>query len=220
MAVNMYNSRIYSLHSGGNAGVLFRDNTSGGDNGWIIGANDRGGSNPGDNCLHIIDGNPVTLFNDGWQAWYPDVNSDDSPSDVNLYVTFGQNSSMGIRTQNPQYTLHVNGNFYASGSSKVYKENIEPYDVDLNKIIEIETKKFDYKEQHKKMGRRLKSGYQIGVIAEEIEQVLPELAITINEIDTEVTRNADYEKMSVVLLCAYKQLKKRVEKLKEKVYGQ
>jgi hypothetical protein len=75
---------------------------------------------------------------------------------------------------------------------------------------------YDYKEEWKHLGKQLKSGTQIGLIAEDTAEVFPELAVLKEEENLQVVRNVDYEKLSVILLSEVQKLRREVDDLKHK----
>ena len=75
---------------------------------------------------------------------------------------------------------------------------------------------YDYKEEWKHLGKQLKSGTQIGLIAEDTAEVFPELAVLKEEENEQVVRNVDYEKLSVILLSEVQKLRREVDDLKHK----
>jgi hypothetical protein len=123
-------------------------------------------------------------------------------------------NSLGIGTTTPSYKLHVNGTFYAAGSSIEYKEGISQYDTDSCLFMCLKPKTYQYKDEWKHLGKDLKSGTQIGLIAEEVAEVMPELAVLVNEEENKVVRNVDYEKLSIILLSEVQKLRKEVDNLK------
>jgi hypothetical protein len=129
-----------------------------------------------------------------------------------LLVTSGGNIGMGITS--PSYRLHVNGTFYAAGSSIEYKEGISQYDTDSCLFMCLKPKTYQYKDEWKHLGKELKSGTQIGLIAEEVAEIMPELAVLVNEEENKVVRNVDYEKLSIILLSEVQKLRKEVDNLK------
>ena len=124
--------------------------------------------------------------------------------------------SVGIGTQAPSYKLHVNGTFYAAGSSQDYKQGICQYNTDSCLFMCLKPKTYQYKDEWKHLGKDLKSETQIGLIAEEVAESHPELAILVNEEDNKVVRNVDYEKLSIVLLAEVQKLRQEVDQLKNK----
>jgi hypothetical protein len=122
----------------------------------------------------------------------------------------------GINTTSPSYRLHVNGTFYAAGSSQDYKTSICQYDTNSCMFMKLKPVTYQYKEEYCHLGKELKSGTQIGLIAEEVAETYPELAILVKENDNDVVRNVDYEKLSIVLLAEVQKLRKEVDDLKTK----
>lgn len=123
---------------------------------------------------------------------------------------------VGIGTTTPSYNLHVNGTFYAAGSSQEYKEGICKYDTDSCMFMKLKPVTYQYKDEFKHLGKELKSQTQIGLIAEEVAEVAPELAILVKENDNDVVRNVDYEKLTIVLLSEVQKLRKELDDLKTK----
>ena len=114
------------------------------------------------------------------------------------------------------YRLNVNGAFYAAGSSKEYKTSICEYNTDSCMFMKLKPVTYDYKEEWKHLGKQLKSGTQIGLIAEDTAEVFPELAVLKEEENEQVVRNVDYEKLSIILLSEVQKLRKEVDDLKHK----
>ena len=114
------------------------------------------------------------------------------------------------------YRLNVNGAFYAAGSSKEYKTSICEYNTDSCMFMKLKPVTYDYKEEWKHLGKQLKSGTQIGLIAEDTAEVFPELAVLKEEENEQVVRNVDYEKLSVILLSEVQKLRREVDDLKHK----
>ena len=124
--------------------------------------------------------------------------------------------NVGINCTTPTYKLHVNGTFYAAGSSQDYKEGVCKYDTDSCMFMKLKPVTYQYKEEFKHLGKELKSQTQIGLIAEEVAEVAPELAILVKENDNDVVRNVDYEKLSIILLSEVQKLRREVDDLKHK----
>ena len=125
--------------------------------------------------------------------------------------------NLGLNTTTPgTYKLNVNGAFYAAGSSKEYKTSICEYNTDSCMFMKLKPVTYDYKEEWKHLGKQLKSGTQIGLIAEDTAEVFPELAVLKEEENEQVVRNVDYEKLSIVLLAEVQKLRKEVDDLKTK----
>jgi len=107
---------------------------------------------------------------------------------------------IGIGTTSPTYTLQVNGSFYSAGSSCEYKTQICNYNTDSCMFMKLKPVTYQYKDEYFHLGKELKSGTQIGLIAEDTAEVFPELAILKEEENEKVVRNVDYEKLTIILL--------------------
>jgi hypothetical protein len=124
--------------------------------------------------------------------------------------------NVGINCSTPTYKLHVNGTFYAAGSSCEYKTQICQYNTDSCMFMKLTPVTYQYKDEWCHLGKELKSETQIGLIAEDVAEVYPELAILVNEDDQKIVRNVDYEKLSIVLLSEVQKLRKELDELKTK----
>ena len=136
-----------------------------------------------------------------------------SGRDIILQSNSGQ--KVGVGTTSPSYRLHVNGTFYAAGSSIDYKQSICQYNTDSCMFMKLKPVTYQYKDEFKHLGKELKSETQIGLIAEDVAESYPELAILVNEEDNKVVRNVDYEKLSIILLSELQKLRKEVDELKQ-----
>ena len=88
------------------------------------------------------------------------------------------------------------------------KENIKPIEDSLTKISTISGVEYDWKEEFKQVHGY--EGHDVGVIAQEIEQALPE-AIRTNESGYLSVR---YEKIIPLLIQAIKEQQKQIDELK------
>lgn len=116
-----------------------------------------------------------------------------------LLVTDRTNSRVGIGTSTPQYTLHVNGPIYSSSDITMFsderkKTNIEPIPNALEKILKLEGVTFDKVDD----GTRRHAG----IIAQEVEKVLPEVVYT----DEDGMKSVAYGNMIALLIEAIKEL--------------
>ena len=95
------------------------------------------------------------------------------------------------------------------------KENIKPLEGTLEKIDSIRGVTYDWKELTEEERKTVHShtGSDIGVIAQEVEEVFPDLV----ENRPHGYKAVNYEKLSAVLLSAVKELKQEVEDLKKKI---
>ena len=137
-------------------------------------------------------------------------------TDTNCVPNVNIENSLGIGTASPSYRLHVNGTFYAAGSSQDYKQSICNYNTDSCMFMKLKPVTYQYKDEWCHLGKELKSETQIGLIAEDVAEVYPELAILVNEAENKVVRNVDYEKLSIILLSEVQKLRREVDDLKHK----
>ena len=103
---------------------------------------------------------------------------------------------------------------YATSDRRL-KENIKPIDSALCKVIGVSGNTFDWKEltKEEKLVIHGNEGPDVGVIAQEIEEVLPE-AVTTRESGYKAV---NYEKIVPLLIEAIKDLTNKVEKLETKI---
>ena len=99
-----------------------------------------------------------------------------------------------------------------AGSDVRYKENVEPLEDSIDKIISLTAMKYDYKTTnfpHKNFSSRK----QIGLMAQSVEKVLPELVAT----DSDGYKAINYSHLTPVLADAIKHLSKKIEDLEAKI---
>lgn len=138
----------------------------------------------------------------------------------NGYLAFGTNNleriiitnagNVGIGTSTPSEKLQVIGNILASGtitpSDLRYKKNIEVINNPLAGLQHIRGVRYDFKTaEFPDMG--FAANRQLGLIAQEVEAVFPELVFT----GKNGYKAVDYPKMTAVLVEAVKQLQKQIE---------
>jgi len=119
--------------------------------------------------------------------------------------------SVGIGTSAPGYTLDVTGTIRATSdviafSDKRVKENIFTINNALNKVTKLRGVKYTRKDIEDKSTK-------IGVIAQEVLDVLPEVV----ETDNEGMYSVAYGNMAGVFIEAIKELKAEVDSLKQEI---
>jgi hypothetical protein len=104
-----------------------------------------------------------------------------------------------------------------STSDKRLKENIKPLENSLDKVLKISGVSFDWKEltEEEKKTIHGNEGHDVGVIAQEIEEVLPEV-VTTRESGYKAVK---YEKIVPLLIEAIKEQQQQINKLEEKLNG-
>ena len=110
--------------------------------------------------------------------------------------------------------LNVTGDIRASGDITAYfssderlKDNITPLEGALNKISQIGGYEFDWNKDSSN------SGHDVGVIAQEIEKVLPEIVVNRDN----GYKAVRYEKIVALLIEAIKEQQLQIDELKSKI---
>jgi len=102
-----------------------------------------------------------------------------------------------------------------SSSDRRWKENIKPIDNALNKILKIGGYEFDWKElsEEERKTQHSNEGHDVGVIAQEIEEVLPEVVTTREN----GFKGVKYEKIVPLLIEGMKEQQSQIEELKSEI---
>ena len=147
----------------------------------------------------------------------------DHPLVINVYggskklITRSDNFQMYNSVGGDGVILTVNGSIRATGnitafysSDRRLKENIKPIENALDKVNKIGGYEFDWNKNQSDF-----EGHDIGVVAQEIQAIAPEL----------VTRRPDgylavkYEKLVAILIQGMKEQQAQIQELKEKLDG-
>ena len=105
--------------------------------------------------------------------------------------------------------LNVRADIIAySTSDRKYKDNIANIANPLDKVAQINGVSFDWNDKQSTF-----TGRDVGVIAQEVEAVLPEVVTTRDD----GTKAVKYDKMVALLIECVKELKAEIEELKSKV---
>jgi len=176
--------------------------------------------------LHIQDGNTGFLFKDsGSTSGYTTTFSEDNTglkighnsgsrdiqfqTNSNTKMTIHADGNVGIGTTNPGERLEVNGNVKASAflySSDInLKQNIQNIPNALQKIQQLNGVYFQWKESSKD---------GVGVIAQDIEKVFPELVAT--DPNTGL-KSVSYGNLVAPLIEAIKEQQKQIDELKAEI---
>ena len=174
--------RIFGNNFNGGVGFVIQNNVAGGDS-WSL-VSEGGSSAP---------------------AGYFGIYDNGLPGE--RFVISNQTGYVGIATLNPAYTLHVNGTVYATGaagalSDRRHKKDIKPLAIDgLATVEKLRPVTFEWKEP-KDDGMK---GEQIGFIAQDVEEVLPQAVLTANDADK--TKGLKYDELIPVLTKAVQEMK-------------
>ena len=140
---------------------------------------------------------------------------DDHAGTVRGYVYSNNSNQIGFLNSSASWSLQCDnsGNVTATGNVTAYsdarlKTNVNTINDALSIVGKLRGVSFDWKESGKR---------SIGVIAQEVEKVLPELVLTQQVLDptgeSEI-KSVDYGKIVGVLINAINELKEEVEELK------
>ena len=175
-----------------------------------------GSSGFGGNQLAIGNGSQAMSFylNESAATWYSNTNFALVPSGT------GATGNVGIGTTNPQgYKLYVNGPAYSTGgwqgSDRRFKEDFQPVHDPLKKVLEMEGVSYKWKSEEFK-DKGFPDGRHYGVIAQEIEEVLPEVVNTAPD----GTKAVAYTEIVPVLIEAIKEQQKIIEKQQQAIEKQ
>ena len=127
----------------------------------------------------------------------------------NSIIQDNGNIGIGVAPANG-YKLKVDGNGYFSGtlteaSSLAIKENIENFTPSIDKINKIRPVKYNKKGSDKK---------EIGLIAEELEELFPEL---VEKDENGNPSGVNYSRAVTVLLGGFKELYKELQEIKKRI---
>lgn len=123
--------------------------------------------------------------------------------------------NVGIGTSTPgTYKLYVAGDVYTTGvwvsSDNQLKKNVKGIDTPLDKIMKIEGVQYEFKGEAFP-DRNPPQGKHFGVIAQQLETVLPEAV----KVDANGMRAVAYEEIIPLLVEAIKSQQKEIEELKQ-----
>lgn len=135
----------------------------------------------------------------------------------NEKFTVTNSGNVGIGTSAPNYLLHVNGSIAAVGtltnlSDRRFKKDIVDLENSLEKVLHIRGVSYRWIDEKSYGSQR-----QLGVIAQEIEKVVPEVVDT----DADGIKRVRYSDLIVVLIEAFKTERsakeKEIRSLKDKI---
>lgn len=96
-------------------------------------------------------------------------------------------------------------------SDERLKENVKDLHYGLKDVLDIRPVSFDWKKDKKE---------DIGVIAQEIEKIIPEIVVEVDTLNSEDThKTVDYAKLTSVLIKAIQEQQQQINKLEDKLNG-
>ncbi len=122
-------------------------------------------------------------------------------------ISILQNNRVGINQPSPNFNLDVPGSVWIGDlhrpSDARFKTNVRPLAGVLDRLDKLQAVSFDWNETYAALGGTDRSG-SIGVIAQEVEGVFPELVTSRTDDDY---KGVDYGKLTAVLVQAVRELR-------------
>ena len=167
------------------------------------------GSN--DSVLQLANGSTLDIGDNGTNAdWTIRLDRSENDDldfryDNNQKFTIQSTGEVGIGTRSPSQMLEVSGQILASGditafSDESLKENVVTIPNALEKVSQLRGVNYDRKDTGK---------FSIGVIAQEVEKIIPEVVS-----DNDGIKSVAYGNIVGLLIEAIKDLKDEIEELK------
>ncbi len=133
-------------------------------------------------------------------------------------MTIHWNGNVGIGTRDPEHKLDIvggngrvqSGYAWLTNSDRRYKKNIEPIAAALDKVCSIRGVSYEVKQEYRANGQ---TGRHLGVIAQQLEEVLPELVHT----DENGFKSVAYAELAPVLVEAIKEQQQVIKTQREKI---
>ena len=141
-----------------------------------------------------------------------------------MHFGVGGSTYAGLSNDQGLFMMEDNGDFHADadviafsssvGSDRKLKENIKDMSYGLLDVMKMRAVEFDWKEKRQGV-------HDIGVIAQEIEEIIPEVVKDAKSIGgSEGTHKVvDYGKLASVLIKAIQEQQQQINELKEKLNG-
>lgn len=128
-----------------------------------------------------------------------------------------QNGRIGVGNTSLGERFNVDGNGWASGtwlsfSDARYKEEVQPIGTALARALQLRGVTYRWK-QNEFPEQKFDDQTHIGFLAQELEQVIPEVVIT----DANGYKSVDYGRLTPLLVEAIKEQQQRIDKLEKKL---
>ena len=144
-----------------------------------------------------------------------------SSSDHGRHISIDSSGNVGVGTQDGTIgaKLHVVGGIYATGDVTAYyssdinlKENVVNIENALDKVKQIRGVHYDWKDEYLEKHTYVEK-QDVGVIAQEIEKVLPEIVADRED----GTKAVKYDRLTALLIEAVKELSAKVDAQQEEI---
>ena len=172
-------------------------------------------------ALDTITGKPKTITN-GYKGSAIGFNDDSAQGNIHFFtaagstagtvlserMTIDSSGKVGIGTTTPGYNLQVEGSINADeflyDSDISLKENILPLSNSLSKIKKLQGVSFNWKDVERE---------DIGLIAQDVEKVYPEIVHT----SKDGLKSVEYGNLVAVLIEAVKEQQKQIDSLQKEI---
>ena len=140
-----------------------------------------------------------------------------NPDGSERLTILNNGGNVGIGTSTPGNTLTVNGTAWVtsgnwSGSDIRWKKDIAPLQNSLDEVMQLKPVSFNWRKDEFPT-LRFNDGRQLGLTAQEVEKVIPELVST----NPEGYKGISYEKLTPVLVSAIQEQQKQIKDLRAEV---
>lgn len=137
-------------------------------------------------------------------------------------ISFGTQTNAGVFTEAGKfeiaggYALSVFGNIWANGvtynSDARFKKNIHPLNNSLQKLMQLKGVEYEMITD-KFSNKNFMEGTQIGLLAQEVEAVVPQVVST----NADGYKSVDYAKLVPLLIEGMKEQQKQIDKLQQEI---
>ena len=152
----------------------------------------------------------ITMLGDSGNAWgvLPIFSSGTD------YLSFGYYDGPNSANSGALFRIEEGGNVIATGSidsaSDIkLKTNVKTIDNALDKVLKLRGTEYDRIDKDNK--------HEIGVIAQEVEKIIPELVNTNKDQDGEETKSVSYGNITAVLIEAIKEQNEIINRMRKEI---
>jgi hypothetical protein len=165
-----------------------------------------GGLNRASGNFSFAAGRRAKADHSGTFVWADGTNADFASTGSNQFL-IRASGGVGIGTTSPSEELHVVGDICYTGtigacSDARYKKNVETLTGSLDRLLKLRGVNFQWK-QDEFPDNKFEEGNQIGFIAQELKELLPEVVTQGND----GYYSVDYSRLTPILVEAVKELK-------------
>lgn len=195
------------------------------------------------NCVEILDTvstgkqSAILLRSSGVDKWDIGKQTDDSffmydsangknfliADPTNKYIVLDPSAfgyKVAIGTASPGYPLDVagavHGSSFPTSSDQRFKTNVKPIEGALQKVLQLKGVTFNWNQLYREELKRSKTETQeLGLIAQDVEQVVPEVVTQFQHGNVTDYRSVDYGRLVPLLIEAIKELREEIVQLRK-----